>query len=84
VGSSSSRFSPVVILDIGEFHVLDADVLGHGEDFSDLVDVLAEDRHIEHHRESVALHHLRHLQLQVEGAGADQAVGQFAVAGLDR
>ncbi len=74
---------PVVVLDVGEFEVVDADVLGHRENLRRLVDVVAEHRHVEHHGETVGLDHPRHLQLQVEDLGPHQRVGQVAVTRLD-
>ena len=75
---------PVVVLDVGELEVIDADVLGEREDVLDLADVVPEHRHVEHHRKAVGLDQVRHLHLEVEGARADQGVGEFALARLQR
>ena len=51
---------------------------------SGLVDVVAEHRHIEHHREAVGLDQPRDPDLEIEGLGADQAVGERAIGRLQR
>ena len=49
----------------------------------DLADVLPGDGYVEHHREAEGLDHVRHLDLQVEGARADQRVIIPMAAGVE-
>ena len=73
---------PAVVLGARQFHIIGVQFDRHIEDVADLIDILAMDHDVQHHRIFVFLDDPRHFFFMPETAAAADEVVQFFIAGL--
>ena len=79
---SAIHLGPAVILRVRQLDVIGLQLLGHLQDLLGLIDVLAVQHDVHHHRVVVVLDQPRHGQFALEGLGAPDVVVQFGRVGL--